>query len=327
MSKYAKLENAIKIFKKNSTEEEMHNIFEIVLNIHREGLPLRYMEEIGLLVDSKDPNLDVLLMSVINMFFDYPGLYHFLSKEDGKNLINKLENKYGIEKLLNTSLCFSGKFQSVLIDIDEGYLTENKEQMLKGDDFCFNLINNKYREFHIDNLKKTGYFTNQFFEDLNRDAFSYVNINGVHKTLLYLENNGFDIIKNLIDKKENEKLHILYWSQLTMGRIYTKEEKNAANDYLDYVIGKLNQSNSMIKDVLDFSQTESSNISRYVIERYFDYSMEKEPETADMIIGYVKDSSSVYEKLLERKSQKEKEILSKDFEEDVQLIIKKRNRI
>jgi len=327
MSEYAKLENAIKIFKKNSTEEEMNNIFEIVRNEHREGLPLRYMEEIGLLVDSKDPNLNVLLMSVINMFFDYPGIYHFLSKEDGETLINKLENKYGIEKLLNTSLCFSGEFQSALIDINERYLTEYKELMLKGDDFCFNLINDKYREFHIDNLRKAGYFTNQFFKDLNRDEFSYVNINGVHKTLLYLENNGFDIIKNLIDKKENKKLHILYWSLFSMGRVYTKEEKNAANDCLDYITGKLNQSNSMLKDVLDFSQTESSNISKYVIERYFDYSMEKEPETADMLISCVKNNSSIYEKLLEIKSKKEKNILSKDFEKDIPLIAKKGNRI
>lgn len=324
----SKLENAIKIFKKYPTEEEMDNVFETVLNEHRKGLlPLRYIEEIGLLVDSKDPNLDVLLMPVINMLFEYPGIYHFVSKEDGKNLINKLENKYGIEKLLNTSLCFSGNFQSALIDIDERYLTEHKELMLKGDYFCFNLISDKYREFFIDNLKETGYFTNQFFEDLNRDAFSRVNIKGVHKTLLYLENNGFDIIKDLIDKKENKKLHILYWSQFSMGRVYTKEEKTATSDCLDYIVGKLNQSNSMLKDVLDFSQTESSNISRYVIERHFDYSMEKEPETADMIIGYIKDSSSVYEKLLETKSQKEKKILSKDFETNVPLVNKKSNRI
>lgn len=320
---------AIKNYKKSQSEENMDEIFSLI-RFYNNQLPLDIIYEISTVVDKKNKSCGVDLFAIINLLFEFPGLYFTLSEKQKPKLIKRMVDYYSIPELLkitcNLESPLGGIFEGIIVDLDSSYLEKYQVEFLKNEFPVFNVYGDKYREFLIDNMHNPEYKKkSSLYEDLicRYNCFN-INVKGLYKTLRYMESKGQDVIKEILEQKDKQILHAFYWIET---------RKNSGNDlkyvslYYEYLIYKMETAGMCLKDVLNFTSSRVKNKETEFTYKYFSYALEKEMETADIIMDYLINSGEepkVIEQLQVLKNKKEKkdliykiEVINNDTKEKV----------
>lgn len=203
------IKTSIKKYKKSQSQEHMSEIFTLI-RFYDKKLPFYLICEISTAVDKKNKSCEADLSVVINLLFEYPGIYFTLSEEQKPKLIKRMEDYYSIPELLKITCNLRGDsesvFESIIVDLDSSYLEKYQVEFLKNEFAVFNVYGDKYREFLIDNIHNPEYKKkSSLYEDLiSRDNYFNANVKGLYKTIRYMESKGQDIIKEILEKKINK---------------------------------------------------------------------------------------------------------------------------
>lgn len=324
MISIADIQNAIKKYRKSQSEEDISVLFEVVRH-YPEKLPFDLVIEISTVVDKN--NEDGELNVIINILFEYPGLYFKLNKEEKQKLITGMEEYYSFPLLLEITRSFSGRFESIVIDMKPHYLDKYSIELLKNEFTVFNVPGDRYREFLIDNLDKPHYLKKATIYNriTERNNYFYINVEGLYKTLVYMESKGEDFIKEILNKKDKQLLHSFYWLDV---RPELSNDERIPQEYIEkyqqYMIGKMESAGMQLKDVLNFAgnYNYTKNKKTYFTDSYFSYALEKEPETADMIMNHFINSGANQELINDLqilRNKKEREDLSEIIDSEEKL--------
>lgn len=317
MINIADIKNAIKKYRKSQSEEDISVLFEVVRH-YPEKLPFDLVIEISTVVDKNNEDCESNLFVIINVLFQYPGIYFKLNEEEKQKVITEMEDYYSFPLLLKTTCSFSGQFESILVEMKPHYLQKYSIELLKNEFTIFNVPGDRYREFLIDNLDKPHYLKKATIYNriMERHNYFYINVEGLYKTLSYMESKGEDFIKEILNKKDKQLLHCFYWLDV---RPELSNDERIPQEYIEkyqqYMIGKMESAGMQLKAVLNFAGNNNytKNKKTYFTDSYFNYALQKEPETADMIMNHFINSGAKQElidNLQIMKNKKEKEDLS-----------------
>lgn len=322
----ADIQKSIKKYRESQSEEDMTVLFGVVRH-YPENLPFDMVSEISTVVDKNNEDCGSNLFVIINMLFEYPGIYFKLNEEEKQKLITGMEGYYSFPLLLETTRSFSGRFESIVIDMKPHYLEKYGIELLKNEFCVFNVPGDRYREFLIDNLDKPHYLKKSAIYDRITERHNYfsINVEGLYKTLLYMESKGEDFIKEILQKKDKQLLHCFYWLDV---RPELSNDEKIPQEYIEkyqqYMIRKMEFAGMQLKDVLNFAGNNNytRNKKTYFTNSYFSYALEREPETADIIMNHFVNSGAKQELINDLqilRNKKEREDLSEiiDSEEKV----------
>lgn len=322
---------SMKNYRNFHSEEAIDDVFQNVMN-YKGVIPAETIHEISLLIDPtnnrKNPYFSDMF-AVFNIIFQGKSLYFLLPEEEKLKLIKNMENAYGITSLLSISRQLSGTLESIFADMDNGYLEKYKNNFINEQFKLFNIMGDKYREFLIDNIDRHAQTFKLCMDvvKVNSGFVGCVPIATLHKTLRYMENKGNAVIANLLEKKDKKILHHFYWLYDSADNSNNSSTEEEIKVYEEYIIEKMESAGLCLKDVLDFSQKYSQTNNTCLVYFYFNYALEKEPETADIIMDYLINSGEepkVIEQLQVLKNKKEKkdliykiEVINNDKKEKV----------
>lgn len=314
MISIADIQNTIKKYRKSQSEEDISVLFEVVRH-YPEKLPFDLVIEISTVVDKNNEDGKSNLFDIINMLFEYPGIYFKLNEEEKQKVITEMENYYSFPLLLETTCSFSGQFESIFVEMKPDYLEKYSIELLKNEFTIFNVPGDRYRKFLIDNLNKPNYLkkSNIYNRITEKNNYFYINVEGLYKTLVYMESKGEDFIKEILNKRDKQLLHSFYWldvrPELSNAERISKEY---IEKYQQYMIRKMESAGMQLKDVLNFCGKSHKKKKTFFTDFYFNYALQKEPETADMIMNHFINSGAnqeLIDSLQIMKNEKEKEDL------------------
>lgn len=314
---------SMKNYRDSHSEEAMDDVFQNVMD-YKGVIPTETIHEISLLIESDNKNhFSICMYAIFNILFQGKALYFILPEEEKLKLIRNMENYYGIPSLLSISCHLSGTFESILVDTDNRYLEEYKNELINEQLKLFNVMGDKYREFLIDNCERFDKTFKLCMDviKVNSEFIVCVCIAKLYKTLIYMESKGTNIITNLLEEKDKKTLHHFYWLYDSDDNLNNNSTEEEIKVYQEYLIEKMESAGLCLKDVLDFSQMYSQKYSQTnntcLVYFYFNYALEKEPETADMIMAHMINSGEdqdVIDKLQVMKNKKEKKDLTYKIE-------------